>query len=144
MALKGTYLLSIRVNETIDVKVGALGLIRFSCGRYVYVGSALNSLEPRITRHLKTSRGEHHVTHWHIDYFLREPVVELETIYFTEAKERQECAYASAVADHGTAVKGFGCSDCKCESHLYKVDNCDFMEKMGLKKWAIGSSQLPG
>ncbi|MFH2111905.1 MAG: GIY-YIG nuclease family protein [Candidatus Bathyarchaeota archaeon] len=144
MALKGTYLLCIRVKETTEIKIGALGLTRFPHGRYVYVGSALNSLEPRINRHIKTSRGEHHVTHWHIDYLLREPATELEAAYFTEAPEKLECEYASAVADHGTAVKGFGCTDCRCVSHLYKVDGCGFIEKMGLRKWARGSPQLPG
>jgi Uri superfamily endonuclease len=143
MTMKGTYLLSIRVNETVDVKVGALGLIRFPRGRYIYIGSALNSLEPRITRHIRTSRGEHHVTHWHIDYLLIDPAVEIETIHFTEAEGRKECVFASVVADHGTTIKGFGCSDCKCKSHLYKVEDIGFIEKMGLKKWVKVSPQLP-
>ena len=143
MVLRGTYLLCIRVKKTIEVKIGALGHIRFPRGRYIYVGSALNSLEPRINRHIKTSKGEHNITHWHIDYLLREPTAELEAAYFTKAPEKLECEYASAVADHGTAVKGFGCSDCKCESHLIKVDDYNFIEKMDLKKWVRDSPQLP-
>jgi len=135
MTLKGTYVLCIRVKETIDVIVGALGLIQFQSGMYIYIGSALNSLKPRIIRHIETSRGTHNVTHWHIDYLLREPAVRLEAVYFTDATERLECVYASAVAEHGTAVKGFGCSDCRCVSHLYNVHDCGFIEKMGLKKW---------
>ena len=143
MAIKGTYLLCINIKETIDVKIGALGPTWFTCGRYIYVGSAMNSLEPRLNRHIKTSRGDHHVTHWHIDYLLREPAVELEAIYYKEASEKLECVYASEVAEHGAPVKGFGCSDCKCGSHLYKIDCYGFIEKMGFKKLATGSPQLP-
>lgn len=135
MVLRGTYCLCIYVTADIEVKVGALGLLPFHRGRYIYIGSALNSLAPRINRHKKISRGQHQVTHWHIDYLLREPVVEIESIHYTEAAERKECFLASEVAKHGTAVKGFGCSDCKCESHLYGVDDCGFVEKLGLKKW---------
>jgi len=137
-------MLCIHIKEAIEVNVGVLGLKRFPRGRYVYVGSALNSLEPRINRHIKTSRGEHQVTHWHIDYLLREPAAVLETVYVTETHERLECGYASLLGDHGTSVKGFGCSDCRCSSHLYKVDDWEFIEEIGLKKWVRGSPQLPG
>jgi len=143
VVLRGAYCLCIDVSADIEVRVGSLGLIAFPPGGYVYVGSALNSLEPRITRHMKTSEGKHHVTHWHIDYLLREPAVTLESIYYTESGVRMECLLAARVADYGGPVEGFGCSDCKCRSHLYRVKGFDFLEKMGLKRWATGSSRRP-
>ncbi|HUV33458.1 MAG TPA: GIY-YIG nuclease family protein [Candidatus Desulfaltia sp.] len=143
MVLRGTYCLCIGVAADMEVRVGALGLLAFPRGRYVYVGSALNSLEPRIIRHLRTSESAHHVTHWHIDYLLREHVVTLSHVYYTETDQKVECLLASRVAEHGEPVKGFGCSDCKCSSHLYKVDHWGFLEKMDLKKWVKGSPQLP-
>ena len=135
MPVKGTYCLCINVEDDIKIKVGALGEIIFTKGAYIYVGSALNSLLPRLDRHLKHSRGEHDVTHWHIDYLLREPLVSMESIYMNDNGEKLECIMATNVAEHGEPIPRFGCSDCKCVSHLYKVGSFGFLEKMGLKKY---------
>ncbi len=135
MPIKGTYCLCINVEDDIKIRVGALGEITFPRGAYIYVGSALNSLIPRIDRHLKHSRGEHDVTHWHIDYLLREPLVSMESIYMNDNGKKLECVMAVKVAGHGEPVPRFGCSDCKCVSHLYAVDSFSFLEKMGLKKY---------
>ena len=135
MPIAGTYCLCITNHETKPIKIGALGEHLFEEGKYIYIGSALNSLTPRLERHLKTSRGEHHVTHWHIDYLLREENVEINAIYIVESNERLECKVAEKVSQHGEPVNGFGCSDCRCTSHLYKVQGFDFLVKIGLKKW---------
>ncbi|NIT57694.1 MAG: DUF123 domain-containing protein, partial [Aliifodinibius sp.] len=60
------------VGDSIKIRIGSLGFIDFMKGYYVYVGSALTGLEQRITRHFKVSKGEHSVTHWHIDYLLKD------------------------------------------------------------------------
>ena len=133
--MKGAYLLITELKNDVTIHIGKLGGIRFSKGFYVYVGSALNSLLPRLERHLKTSRGEHHVTHWHIDYFLRENPVSIESIYTVETAEHLECDIAKKVSKHGEFTPRFGCSDCRCNSHLYKVNEFEFIEKIGLKKW---------
>jgi Uri superfamily endonuclease len=133
--VKGTYCLCINVEDDIKIRVGALGEIIFPRGPYIYVGSALNSLLPRLDRHLKHSRGEHDVTHWHIDYFLREPLVSMDSIYMNDNGEKLECIMAAKVAEHGEPIPRFGCSDCRCISHLYKVGSFGFLEKMGLKKY---------
>lgn len=135
MPVKGTYCLRINVEDVIRIKVGALGDIKFPKGSYIYVGSALNSLIPRLERHLKHSRGEHDVTHWHIDYLLRDPRVSMESIYMNANGEKLECLMAAQVAEHGDPVPRFGCSDCKCVSHLYRVESFGFLEKIGLKKY---------
>jgi len=134
MVTKGAYCLCINVREDTVVEVGALGKITFPKGEYVYVGSALNSLEPRVERHMHTSTGDHDVTHWHIDYLLREPATSIQTVYVVETDERLECTIAGKVAEHGRPVKGFGCSDCRCVSHLYKVGGFGFLEKMGMRR----------
>ncbi len=133
--VKGTYCLCIVNHETQSIQIGALGEIEFKKGLYVYVGSALNSLIPRLQRHLRMSQGEHHVFHWHIDYLLREKTVEIDSIYIIETGEHLECIIADKVSKHGKAIPRFGCSDCKCSSHLFYIQSFDFMEKMGLKKW---------
>ncbi|MCW4049979.1 MAG: GIY-YIG nuclease family protein [Candidatus Bathyarchaeota archaeon] len=135
MVSKGTYCLCINVADEQIIKVGALRDIAFPEGRYIYVGSAPNSLIPRIERHMKTSKGEHDVTHWHVDYLLREPSVSIEAIYATSNGERMECTLADKVSMHGEPVPRFGCSDCKCNSHLFKVEEFRFLEKMGLRKY---------
>ena len=135
MLKKGTYCLCIIVNDDKTIKIGALGEVHFSKGKYVYIGSALNSLYPRLERHLKHSRGEHKVTHWHIDYLLKEPEVFIQEIYTYENGEKLECMIASYVAKQGDSKPRFGCSDCKCKSHLYNVDSFEFVKKMGMKKY---------
>ena len=135
MPVKGTYCLCINVEDDITINVGALGETNFQRGSYIYVGSALNSLIPRLDRHLKHSRGEHDVTHWHIDYLLREPLVSMESICMNDNGEKLECVMAAQVAVRGEPVPRFGCSDCRCISHLYYVESFDFLEKMGLKKY---------
>ena len=134
--IPGTYCLCIKNHETKKIEIGALGSREFKEGKYIYVGSALNSLIPRLERHLKTSKGEHHVTHWHIDYLLREQTVEVDSAYIIESPEHLECTIAEKLSQYGEPVPRFGCSDCKCTSHLYRVKNFDFLGKIGLKKWA--------
>ncbi len=132
--VRGSYCLCIRVERDSEISIGSLGVVSFLKGRYVYVGSALNSLIPRLARHLRTSRGEGRVAHWHIDYLLREPGVEIDAIYATDWAVRMECEIAARVAEKGEPVPRFGCSDCACGSHLYGVDSFGFIREMGLEK----------
>ncbi len=100
---------------------------RFATGWYVYVGSALGGLEARVGRHLRTSR----VRHWHIDALLANgEVVDVQFMRASQHETRNtkqetdlsECAAAAAVAAWRGAepVPGFGCSDCKCPTHLFR------------------------
>lgn len=138
MVTRGSYCLCVRVKEEAEIRVGAIGTLSFLRGLYIYVGSAMNSLEPRLTRHLRTSRGEGRVIKWHIDYLLSHPAVKIEDIYAVEGAAKKECEIAAKVAKMGEPVPRFGSSDCRCRSHLYRVEDCRFLEKMGLKKRDIG------
>lgn len=138
MVTRGSYCLCVRVKEEAEIRVGAIGTLSFLRGLYIYVGSAMNSLEPRLTRHLRTSRGEGRVIKWHIDYLLSHPAVKIENIYAVEGAAKKECEIAAKVAKMGEPVPRFGSSDCRCRSHLYRVEDCRFLEKMGLKKRDIG------
>ena len=134
MVTRGSYCLFIRVDKDIEIRVGSLGVVSFSKGRYVYIGSALNSLLPRLSRHLRMSKGFGRVAQWHIDYLLREPGVEIDAIYATNWAVRIECEIAAIIAQKGKPIPQFGCSDCTCESHLYKVKSFGFIREIGLKK----------
>ena len=50
---RGSYLLILRLRRRRRLTVGALGDILMPAGYYVYVGSAMGSLSPRIERHIR-------------------------------------------------------------------------------------------
>jgi Uri superfamily endonuclease len=69
----------------------------------------------RVSRHLRTDKPNH----WHIDY-LREFAIPLE-IWVSYETEQFEHRWAQVFYESKgmTPVQGFGCSDCKCYSHLF-------------------------
>ena len=127
--MKGTYCLLIELAGDANIKIGALGRIYFRRGKYVYVGSALNGLEGRIRRHLTRKKKKH----WHIDYFLANKNAMLRRVYANASGKRLECSVARKVAGQGTRIKGFGCSDCGCESHFFRVKK--FIPPRGFKEF---------
>jgi Uri superfamily endonuclease len=113
--VKGVYQLHLRLDKPKRIRVGKLGIFTFPAGRYIYTGSAMNGLIGRLRRHLKKRKK----LHWHIDYLLRH--AKIETIFVLETGERVECQLNSLTLSLPNAkviVKGFGCSDCRCPSHL--------------------------
>ena len=98
------------------IKIGKIGSINFKKGYYVYIGSAMNSLESRIRRHLSDEKK----LHWHIDYLLEKS--EITDVIYNENK-KVECELSQYIAQKTDGVKDFGCSDCECESHLYYFKN---------------------
>ena len=133
MTSRGAYCLYIRVEKDLVLDVGALGRLTFPQGTYVYVGSAMNGLDARLRRHLNTSRGSYRAIHWHIDYLLKAEEVSIDSIYVRESDTKIECATADVVSERGVPVKGFGCSDCRCSSHLFRVEGCKSSNGLGLK-----------
>lgn len=114
--MKGCYCLIIEVNENQCLKIGKKLKIDFKKGYYVYVGSAMNNLESRVKRHLSKTKK----LHWHIDYLLRNNEI-IEVIYNLD--EKVECDLSQRLAKNNESIEDFGCSDCKCESHLYYFKN---------------------
>lgn len=112
----GVYALLIRVPRRETIRVGRLGPVELARGVYIYVGSALNSLEGRIARHLRRKKR----THWHIDYLLRTTGVKVAGVAIRHATRRLECEMSRKVQKGAfSCIHGFGCSDCKCNSHLH-------------------------
>ncbi|MBN2461113.1 MAG: DNA/RNA nuclease SfsA, partial [Candidatus Cloacimonetes bacterium] len=72
---KGSYLLLLQNDGDISIKIGALGWRNFPAGYYVYVGSALHSLQARLKRHSRHDKRKH----WHIDYITPNPMRILRT-----------------------------------------------------------------
>ncbi len=116
--MKGIYALIITLEEDKNICVGKLGPVDFKKGYYVYIGSALNSLEGRINRHHRKDKR----LRWHIDYLLNEGRI-VEILCF-ETTKRLECTFARTFPKTLDSIKNFGSSDCSCESHLfYSKDN---------------------
>ncbi|MDH7507093.1 MAG: GIY-YIG nuclease family protein [Candidatus Thermoplasmatota archaeon] len=111
--MKGSYILIIKLEEDKKIQIGKLGEIFFKNGFYVYVGSALNGIEQRINRHLRKNKKKH----WHIDYLL--DYAKVIEILYKESRTRLECNIAEIFDKQLFSISGFGCSDCKCKSHLF-------------------------
>jgi Uri superfamily endonuclease len=121
--MKGTYLLLISLPQEANINVGALGTIHFYAGFYIYVGSAMGSIGSttllnRVKRHVKNH--EEKSIHWHIDYFLRSRYSILIRLYLIPSGIKLECVISNELlitADD--SILNFGCSDCRCKSHLF-------------------------
>ncbi|MBS7637577.1 DUF123 domain-containing protein [Candidatus Bathyarchaeota archaeon] len=102
------------------------------------MGSALRGLEGRLRRHMDLNLGRRSKTFWHIDHLLVEPGVEIEAIFIKPSDRRIECEVASSISRVGRGVEGFGCSDCRCRSHLFQVDDLGFLSGLGFRPWFDG------
>lgn len=122
---KGIYALIIQLTQDATIIVGALGATPFKKGIYVYVGSAQTNLEQRVKRHLRKDKR----LHWHIDYLLSNPAAKVTNVLYLQGDKPAECKTAVEVRKQGEPVRGFGCSDCHCISHLFRVANCAFLEE---------------
>lgn len=125
--MKGAYILVIHAGKGSEIEIGSLGKIPFEKGDYAYIGSAMNSLEKRIERHERKKKN----LFWHIDYLLSSPNIEFKKILVKPSKKKEECKIASKISRIGFPVPGFGCSDCNCKSHLFKVNEQSLLTRLG-------------
>lgn len=121
--MNGVYILVVSVAEPVYLKVGALGNVFFEEGTYAYVGSGQVGLEKRVVRHLRRVKKRF----WHIDYLLNSDVAKVVKVFWKEGEKSEECRLAEVLGKHGVPVAGFGCSDCRCGSHLFRVREYGFL-----------------
>ena len=124
--MKGVYVLLIKLSENKKIHVGKKGIKNFRKGIYVYVGSGLNNLEKRISRHLKNPGFKK--THWHIDYLLKHS--KITHVFYKETMKREECEIAGEIGKKLSSIPEFGCSDCSCSSHLFYTSNEEKVKKI--------------
>ncbi len=110
---KGIYLLLGFLPENCNIRTKAKKF-RLKKGYYYYCGSALNSLSSRIKRHYNKNKKKH----WHIDFLTKELNIIFINPYII-GDNSFEHILADILKNSLTVIKGFGCSDCKCESHLF-------------------------
>ena len=117
MKRMGTYVLVITLGSDLTTEVGALGTLSAPAGVYLYTGSALGGLDQRVSRHIRHEK----TVKWHIDRL----TVATDSVIAYESYPDYvpECELASMAGDCGMvpSVDGFGCSDCSCRTHLFRV-----------------------
>ncbi len=106
-----SYILIVRVRKDFVTTVGSLGEVNFKKGYYMYVGSARTGIS-RICRHFRKEKK----LRWHIDYLTTSRFAEPVCAYLFD---REECYLSKMLSEEYAGVKGFGCSDCRCHTHLY-------------------------
>lgn len=116
--VRGRYILLLGLSTTTRICLRSGTAFDLEAGTYGYVGSAAGpgGLAARVGRYLRPSSR----LHWHIDHLL--PIAEvLEVIFFNLQVE--ECALADRLSRQREVepVRGFGCSDCRCLSHLFRL-----------------------
>jgi Uri superfamily endonuclease len=129
----GIYTLVLYLDQHRQVQVGLLGIIDFAAGFYSYTGSARGpgGLK-RVDRHLSILQGKRSTRRWHIDYLL--PHTNFCEVFITRTAQDLECQIAGSIGESLTAVKGFGCTDCRCASHLHYSQDLSRMQR------AVGSA----
>ena len=123
----GSYALALRLLSRRKLTVGRLGLVEFPRGHYIYFGSALGGLNARVARHLRSEKK----LHWHADYLSAEE--SWTQVWQLADGQRWECVWATAAAaTAGVSVPapGFGSSDCRCRSHLVRVNNAKAVREL--------------
>ena len=115
----GTYALILQSDSTARVQIGHWGLLDLQPGYYIYIGSASGpgGVGARVSRHLRLAKAKH----WHIDY-LREYLTP-QAVWVSYETEQLEHCWAQVFYNLPglTPIQGFGCSDCKCYSHLFQT-----------------------
>jgi endonuclease-3 len=115
--MKGSYVLILLLADDIDLAIGKLGRFHFRKGYYYYIGSALGTGGfKRVIRHFNVAKGKNSTRKWHIDHLL--PYLEVSCAVLFPSQQALECKIAQILHRSMDQIPGFGCSDCKCCSHL--------------------------
>ncbi len=119
---RGTYAILVSMGSDSVLDVGALGEVPFPSGRYCYVGSAMGGLDQRVSRHLSREKK----ARWHIDSLTM--AADSAEAYESCPDPIPECELARIAEESGMEpwAKGFGCSDCRCRTHLFRTGDAAF------------------
>lgn len=118
---KGIYVLVLECVNPCEVRIGSLGTLQTEKGYYAYIGSAHGGggIKSRLGRHLKTAKK----CRWHIDYLRRR--MRAAAVWYETSAPEAEHEIAERFISMGAKVpmKGFGSSDCSCETHLFLLNH---------------------
>ena len=113
----GLYIAVFHLPKRRRITVGKLGTFVFQPGWYLYAGSAKKNLSARLNRHGLNDKP----LRWHIDYLSVKAemvgTVNISTGQYTECQVAEELGNMFELK-----VPGFGASDCRCDGHLFYVE----------------------
>ncbi len=121
--VKGAYCILAVLPERRSIRIGSLGKVELPAGVYVYVGSAMAGVEQRIKRHVRKDKKKR----WHIDYLMQHAEY-VSSFAIPSDTKAVECSVARTLErseDIVSSVSRFGCSDCRCDSHLFYFGDSD-------------------
>lgn len=118
MTKTGTYIVVLRSHQAKQIQIGKLAQFDIKKGYYLYIGSAMGAggVAARLKHHRTISKRPH----WHLDYLRAEST--FEAAYALYSPQRKECEWARIMATTEAVdepMKGFGSSDCRCNTHLF-------------------------
>lgn len=120
---RGSYVLVLKLEKDKKIKVGSLGYIQFKKGYYLYAGSGKKNLYQRIEMHKKKNKK----LFWHIDYLRKESKFVSVVVF----RELSECEIGKKLKEKTDGfIKNFGCSDCRCKSHLFFSKNINYIKTL--------------
>ena len=124
---RGTYIMMLDADNDRRITIGRRMTIDVRPGRYLYVGSAFGpgGVRARVNRHFRNAG----ICRWHVDYLRRftRPAGALVCYGARDTEHR----WARALDDAGLqAVTGFGCSDCRCRTHLYMTGDDQNIDRL--------------
>ncbi|MEB3860754.1 MAG: DUF123 domain-containing protein [Desulfurococcales archaeon] len=123
MASTGYYILLLCIEESLNVEYGGRSTV-LEPGLYAYIGSALNSLEARVRRHLSPVKR----IRWHIDKVTSSPHARPVKVLAcrTRARGLEACIVSRLTAKGYNGPPRFGSTDDpRSPTHLLKLStNC--------------------
>ena len=110
------YILVLPLPCGFDGTIGSLGHCQLPPGEYAYVGSARSGLDQRLQRHLRSEKP----MRWHID---RISIIAQSPWAMEFQDPYTECSLAEELEKAGASpvLPGFGSSDCRCLTHLFRA-----------------------
>ena len=114
----GIYCLVLWVPRACRIQLAHRPACDFPPGWYVYTGSAKRRLLSRLRRHVRRSK----TVHWHVDRL--RPFARISEIWVRPWAPGSECGTNARLRRLPGATipcRGFGASDCRCDTHLFHL-----------------------
>ena len=121
--MKGTYVLLLKLERSVTLKHGKK-TSHLKPGYYAYVGSAMGGFSKRIPRYFLGPQKKH----WHIDYLLDHAQIAGLIMFYGRRLEEK---LSRVLSSHFEGIEGFGASDLRVRTCLFRVDPPELFSLLG-------------